>query len=531
MSDIEKNSPVVPSSKVVSKKRTRFPLIWLIPILAAAVGAWVAINTIRNEGPKITITFKSAEGLEANKTKIRYNGVEVGELSAIRLSDDYQTVVATAKMSPRTEKFLHKDTKFWAVRPQISGANISGLSTIISGAYIGMEIGKAKDSERRFQALEDAPLETGGVTGRFFTLKTPQLGSLSKGTPIYYRRLQAGQVSGYELDPSGKFLNVKIFVQAPYDQYVTGDTRFWQASGVDLSLTANGLRVQTESVLSILIGGIAFETPMDDTPEPPAAPDTVFTLARDRAEAFRPPAQNPQKFKLVFTESLRGLTVGAPVEINGITIGEVTEIHAQFDTKAGEFTAPVTIQVDPARYGVDFLNTPVTGTAVDIAAHRKAMDTFVARGMRAQLKTGSLISGSRLVAIEFFPDAPPVKLDWSKTPVEIPTLPGSMESIESGVVGVIKKLDQLPLAEIGTNLNKTVANLDKTLVGAQGTLTNADTLLKNAGNFIAPDSAFDAQLNAMLQQVGGAAQAMRVLADYLERHPEALLRGKSGSAK
>ncbi len=531
MSEIKNPNPNVPESKVVAKPRARFSSVWLIPIVAALAGIWVAITTIRNEGPKITIIFKSAEGLEANKTKIRYNGVEVGELSAIRLSDDYQSVIATAKMSPQTEEFLRKDTKFWVVRPQISGANISGLSTIISGAYIGMEIGKSKSSERRYEALKNAPLETGGVTGHFFTLKTPQLGSLNKGTPVYYRRLQAGQVSDFELDPSGKFLNVKVFIQAPYDRYVTGDTRFWQASGIDLSLTANGLRVQTESVLSILVGGIAFETPVTDSPLPPAATDTTFTLAKDRAEAFRPPAQNPQKFKLVFTESLRGLTVGAPVEINGITIGEVTDIHAQFNAKLGEFTAPVTIQVDPARFGVDFLNAPTTGSAEDIAVHRKTLDTFVARGMRAQLKTGSFISGSRFVAIEFFPDAPLATLDWSQSPVQIPTLPGSMESIEAGVVGVIKKLDQLPLAEIGTNLNKTVNNLDRTLVGAQGTLTNADQLLKNAGNFIAPDSAFDAQLNVMLQQVGGAAQAMRVLADYLERHPEALLRGKSGSAK
>jgi paraquat-inducible protein B len=531
MSEIKNPNPNVPASKVVAKPPARFSIIWLIPLVAALAGLWVAINTIRNEGPKITITFKSADGLDANKTKIRYNGVEVGELSAIRLSDDYQSVIATAKMSPKTEQFLRKDTKFWVVRPQISGANVSGLSTIISGAYIGMEIGKSKDSERHYEALPNAPLETGGVTGRFFTLKTPQLGSLGKGTPIYYRRLQAGQVSNYELDPSGKFLNVTVFVQAPYDQYVTGDTRFWQASGIDLSLTANGLRVQTESVLSILVGGIAFETPVTDTPLPPAGADATFTLAKDREQAFRPPAQNPQKFKFVFTESLRGLTVGAPVEINGITIGEVLEIHAQFDAGLGEFTAPVTVQVDPARYGVDFLNAPVTGTAEDIASHRKALDTFVARGLRAQLKTGSFISGSRFVALDFFPDAPPVTLDWTQTPVQLPTLPGSMESIEAGVVGVIKKLERLPLAELGTNLNKTVANLDKTLVGAQGTLTNADLLLKNASGFIAPDSAFDAQLNAMLQQVGGAAQAMRVLADYLERHPEALLRGKSGSAK
>ncbi len=228
MSDTQKTNPVVPESKVVSKKRTGFSLIWLIPILAAVVGAWIAINTVRNQGPTITITFKSAEGLEAGKTKIRYNGVEIGEIHAIRLSEDYQSVIATAQMSPRTDEFLVKDTTFWVVRPQISGANISGLSTIISGAYIGMDIGQSKEKGRDFVALKEAPLEVGGVTGSFFTLKTPNLGSVGKGTPLYFRRLQAGEVESYELDKNGKFLNVKVFVQSPYDKFITTDTRFWR---------------------------------------------------------------------------------------------------------------------------------------------------------------------------------------------------------------------------------------------------------------------------------------------------------------
>ena len=534
MSDLEKSTPSVPEAKVVIKQRSRFSFIWVIPIVAALVGIWIAVNTIRSQGPTITINFKSAEGLVAHKTKIRYNGVEVGELATIRLSDDYQTVIATAEMSPETQEFLHKDTKFWVVKPEISGANISGLSTIISGAYLGVEIGKDKASERHFKALDEAPLETGGIHGRFFTLKTPQLGSLGKGTPIFYRRLKAGKVADYELDPGGKFLNVKIFVQSPYDQFVTADTRFWQASGVDLSLTASGLRVQTESLLSVLVGGIAFETPETDAPEPVAGADTTFVLNKDRAEAFRPPAFNPQKYTFVFKESLRGLTVGAPVELEGIPIGEVTEIRSQFDPATFEFSAPVTVEIDPARFGVSGVSSIATAnnSKVDsVVAHRKLIETFVARGLRGQLKTGSLISGSRYIAMDFYPDAAPASLDWSKTPLQFPTQSGSMESIEAGVAGVIKKLNSIPLGELGTNLNAAIGNLDKTLVGAQGTLTNADQLLKNAGNYVAPNSAFDAQLGAMLQQLGGAAQAIQVLADYLERHPEALIHGKAGAAK
>jgi paraquat-inducible protein B len=515
---MENPNPTVPEAKVVAKKKARFSFVWFIPIVAALVGSWIAITTIRNQGPTITIVFKDAEGLQADKTMIRYNGVEVGEIISIRLSDDYQTVIATAKMHPKTEEFLHKDTEFWVVRPQISGANISGLSTLISGAYIGMEIGQSKEAQRHFKALEDAPLEMGGVHGRFFTLTTPELGSLGKGTPIFFRRLQAGQVASYELDKSGKFLNVKIFVQEPYDHFITSGTRFWHASGMDVSLTAAGMRVKTESLLSILIGGIAFETPEASTQLPPADADATFDLFEDRKEAFQPPPVNPLKFKIIFTEPVRGLAVGAPVELNGIPIGEVTEIHAQFDSQTYDFSAPVTIQVDPARYGVDFLNMP-PGVTNYVGYHRKAMEAFVGRGLRAQLKTGSFLTGSQFVALEFFPDAKPATLDWSQIPLQLPTQPGTMNSLENGITDIIAKVNQIPFKDIGDNLNRT-------LIGAQGAVTNANVVLKSAGQMVGPDSVLDTQLKATLQQVGGAAQALRILADYLERHPEAILRGK-----
>ncbi len=525
MSEMEKNNLIVPEAKTVTRERSRFSFVWIIPLVAAVVGAWIAITTIRNQGPTITIQFKSAEGLEVNKTAIRYNGVEIGEISDIRLAEDYKSVIATAKLSPETEHFLKKDTQFWVVRPQISGANISGLSTIISGAYIGMAIGVSAQSERHYVAQDDPPMEVDGITGRFFTLKTPELGSLNKGTPVYFRRLQAGQVASYQLDPDGKFLDVKVFIQSPYDQFVSDNTKFWQASGIDLSLSANGLRMHTESILSILVGGIAFETPVTEPPPAPAAANTTFILNRNREEAFQPGPQSPITLMLVFTESLRGLTVGAPVELEGITIGEVTAIDAQFNSRTYEFSAPVTIEVDPARYGVHLLNYPTNATPEEIAArHRQGVEKLVEHGLRAQLKTGSLISGSQFVALDFFPDAKPVKLDWSQNPVQLPTVPGQMETLEASVASILKKADQMPLTEIGENLNKAI-------VGVQGTLTNTDQLLQSANRMVAPDSALDVQLNQMLQQAGGAANAFRVLADYLERHPEALLRGKTAEAK
>jgi hypothetical protein len=335
MPDTERPLPLPPQSKAVSKRHTRLSLVWVIPIVAAIAGAWVAVVRILGEGPSITLQFNSAEGLEAGKTKIEHNGVVVGTIMTIRLADDHEHVIATAQMAPKTQSFLVEDTRFWVVRPRISGSKVSGLGTLISGAYVAIDIGKATQSKREFTALEAPPIVAGDVAGRFFTLKTPDLGSLDTGTPLYFRRVQVGQVASFALDPDGHALTIKVFVRAPYDQYVTSDTRFWHASGVDVSLSADGLRVQTQSALSVLIGGIAFETPASGPVLPAAEADTAFTLFADRADAFKPAARDPQTYVLVFKQSLRGLVPGAPVEFRGIPIGEVVAVLVRGEKARG----------------------------------------------------------------------------------------------------------------------------------------------------------------------------------------------------
>ncbi len=529
MPDRDPPMPSVPDSRAVPKKQTRLSLVWFIPIVAALVGVWVAVARIRSEGPKITIVFQSAEGLEAGKTKINYRGVDIGTITAIRLSEDHEQVIATAQMTPRTEDFLVEDTQLWVVRPRISGANVTGLGTLISGAYIGVEIGSSKEPKRDFVALETPPIVTGGAPGQFFVLKTSDLGSLDTGTPIFFRRLQVGQVASYTLDKDGKFFTLKVFVRAPYDQYVSANTRFWQASGIDVSLSASGLSVQTQSLLSILIGGIAFETPANGPVLPAAAANTLFTLFSDRTEAFRPAARSPQTYQLIFKDSVRGLVPGAPVEFRGIPIGEVADIRSQIDLKTFEFSVPVTIRLDPQRLGVKVVEG-ASGADLE-KMRRKLIDALVAHGGRAQLRTGNLLTGSVFVAIDFFPGAPPATVDWSQNPVQLPTTPGQLAATEEKVTNIINKLDKMPLEQIGDELRRAIADLDQTLVTARGTLVSARGTIDNANNFVEPNSVQSQELDSTLQEVSGAARSLRVLADYLQRHPEALLRGKAGEAK
>jgi paraquat-inducible protein B len=529
MPDRDPPIPSVPEARAVPKKKTRLSLVWVIPILAAALGVWVAVTRIRSEGPKITIVFQSAEGLEAGKTKINYRGVDIGTITAIRLTEDHERVIATAQMTPRTEDFLVEDTRLWVVRPRISGANVTGLGTLISGAYIGIEIGSSKEPKRDFVALETPPVITGNAPGRFFVLKTSDLGSLDTGTPVFFRRLQVGQVASYLLDKDGKFFTIKVFVRAPYDQYVTANTRFWQASGIDVSLSASGLSVQTQSLLSILIGGIAFETPPSSAVLHVAEANTLFPLFSDRTAAFRPAARSPQNYRLIFKDSVRGLAPGAPVEFRGIPIGEVADLRAQIDLKTFQFSVPVTIRLDPQRLGVRVIEG-TSGADLE-RMRRRLIDALVTHGARAQLRTGNLLTGAVYVAIDFFPGAAPATMDWSQTPPEMPTIPGQLQVMETKVTDIIDKLDKMPFQEIGGDLHTVLANLDLTLTSARGTLVSARGTLTNAGNLTESNSPQLQQLGSTLQEVSRAARAVRVLADYLERHPEALLRGKKGEAK
>lgn len=291
-----------------------------------------------------------------------------------------------------------------------------------------------------------------------------------------------------------------------------------------MSLSASGLQVQTQSVLAILIGGIAFETPPEASQLPQAPADTEFELFDRHSDAIETPRGAPQTYVLEFAQSIRGLKLGAPVEFRGIPIGEVSGIEPQLDESTFDFSVRVTIHVYPAA----MLGIPLFDASSGPEAHRKRLDALTQRGLRAQLRSGSLLTGALLVALDLFPDPPPATLDWSKSPVELPTIPGQIEALEAQVSGIIRKLDAIPMDVIGTELAKAISELDETLISARKTLDAAEQTLGNATIALAPDSALMSDVASTLDEVSRAAQSLRDLMDYLERHPESLLKGKSG---
>ncbi|MFC0399219.1 intermembrane transport protein PqiB [Paraburkholderia rhizosphaerae] len=529
--------PDLPDALAVPRARWRVQWIWLVPLVAVLIGAWLAARTILEQGPTITISFKTGEGLEAGKTKIKFKDVDIGVVKTVALSKDFSHVIATAELTPDASSMLRDDTRFWVVRPRVSGGTVSGISTLLSGAYIGMDIGKKKNERRDFVGLETPPVFASDVPGREYVLKSEDLGSVDVGSPIYFRRLQVGQVTAYELDPNGRGVTMRVFVNAPYDRFVTADTRFWHASGVDVSLSTEGVKVNTQSLVSILIGGLAFQSVPGAPDEPPAPAHTSFQLFSDRTEAMKMHDRIVETYVFNFKESVRGLVVGAPVEFRGIQIGEVEAIHTRFDPDTRQFSIPVQIKLYPERFTSRYENEPRGGRLA--RSPREMADFLVSRGMRGQLKTGSLITGQLYIALDFFPNAPKAEVDWDRKPPELPTVPSGLQSLQESVSELMVRMNKIPFEAIGKNAQRTLARADTLLQSfdtqlvpqASDALTAARTTLNSANSALQPDSALQQDTADAIRELSRTASALRSLAEYLERHPEALIRGKAEDGK
>lgn len=542
----------IPTAEILTPKRSTLSIVWVIPILAAIIAIGIAVESHLSKGPTVTIIFHAAAGIEAGKTYVKYKDINIGHVKSIRLSEDYQKIEVTAQIDKHAAGLMVEGTRFWVVQPRITMSGISGISTLLSGNYIGVEPGKSEQEQLSFVALNTPPVIPDDQLGREFTLQTDNLGSLGVGTPLYYRQLNVGQVTGYGIADDGKTINVHIFVHAPYDRFIWEDTRFWHASGVDISLDGGGLAVKTQSLLSLLMGGIAFEEPIGTPRGEPAAGSSTFTLHDDRLTAFKPIETKIQRYTVSFQESLRGLTVGAPVTFLGLPIGEVTSIQLQYH--------PTTFGIHP-RVEIAIYPDQLTGHIYGGGAMKEQManerdqknllQSLVAKGLRAQLQTSNLLSGQLFVALDYFPSAPYASVDWTLDLPELPVIAGGLALYEKKLLTILDKFEQLPLdtlaqeltvaltafnltmqetrqlvkqidGEIAPEVRQTIDALQQVLATAQGVLDKAET------NLLDSDAPLQHELRDMLREVTRAAQSLYNLTDYLERHPESLLRGKTG---
>jgi len=533
--------PPLPRPRVVRRREWLPSLIWLIPIVAALVGITLVARIIMERGPEVVLTFKTAEGLEAGKTAVKYKDVQIGLVTSLRLARDRSHVRVLVQFNKDAQSFTASDSRFWVVRPRLDTSGISGLNTLLSGAYIGADAGVSQETAGEFTGLETPPTVTRDDSGKQFLLRANDVGSLDVGSPVYFRRIKVGQVAAYELDGDGRGVTLRVFVNAPYDKFVGMNTRFWQASGIDAQLSASGFTLRTQSLATILLGGIAFQAP-DDAMGPVAKENASFTLAQDESAAMKEPDGPSQTLLMYFNQSLRGLTPGAPVDFRGVVIGEVKSIGVEFDRAEREFRMPVLVQVYPDR-----LRRRAGESGTESRSTQQERLRFLAeKGLRAQLRNGNLLTGQVYVALDFFPKAPPAKIDLAKNPIELPTVPNSLDEIQSQVQEIATKLNKVPYEQIAGDLRTTLASLNKTLTATEETVKRINNdvtpelaaamkdvrkTVNTAERTLADDSPLQQDMRQTLQELTRAAGSVRVLTDYLERHPESLLRGKPDDNK
>ncbi|SFA68820.1 paraquat-inducible protein B [Collimonas sp. OK607] len=545
MTDLNSSHPSAPPSlpRPELRHQTRWlpSLVWLIPFVAAIVGLSLLVHTLSERGPEITVTFRTADGLAPGKTPVRYKAVDIGVVKSLRLAPDRSHVIATIALTNDAGSFLAKDTRFWVVRPRFAFSGISGLETLLSGTYIGVDAGTSETRIHAFSGLEVPPAVATDASGKQFILRAADLGSLDIGSPVYYRRVRVGQVVAYQLEPNGRDISLRVFVDKPYDKLVTANTRFWHASGIDIKLDAGGLKVNTQALATMLLGGVAFQDPDDSKPVSAASENTQFMLASEQTEAMKAPEElKPALAVLNFDQSVRGLAPGAPLDFRGIVVGQVRSIGIEYQRDKKTFRFPVIIELYPSRMGFSPRDLEDKQQAYDIA------ETMNKRGMRAQLRNGNLLTGQLFVAFDFFPKAPPVKISIDGPMPELATTPGTLDELQAKLGSIVNKIDKVPFEQIGQDMRTSMAALDTMLNNADKlvakingdvvpqfttALQDAHKTLRAANDTLAPNAPMQQDARHMMQELTRSAASLRTLTDYLERHPEALLRGKVDSEK
>jgi len=549
----------------VIKEKSGLSPIWLIPIITALLGAWLVYHSLTDQGPLVTITFHTADGIEAEKTRIKYKSLSIGMVEGVRFSPDFSRVEVRARLNKEAAHFLKRDTRFWVVRPTLSARGISGLGTLLSGTYIEVEPGEGAP-QSLFVGLETAPVLQADQSGKRITLLARKLGSLDRGSPVYFQGIVAGEVLGYEMANDYRNVLVHAFIKAPYDTLVRSNTRFWSGSGLDLSVGSEGVRLKTESLTALLFGGIAF-----DTPDPQEGSEDitglVFTLHDDLKSLQEKTYVSKLRYVLHFEDSLRGLAIGAPVEFKGIKVGSVTGVRLEYDAKSGSFRLPVEIEIEPER---------IAATDARLqSAPREVFETLIKRGLRARLQSGNLLTGQLFVDLVMQPRSPLRRVATNATMAtnELPTVRGvGLEQAMASVGNIAEQLQRVDYAALGADLQgalkgvntltnnphlydaleqlaaslKSVRtllgalegraepiaeNLDRTLVAAREALEKAKATLTLVNGAIAPEAPLHHQAVRLAQELTVTTRALRHLVETLERNPQALLLGKPGAAE
>lgn len=516
---------------VVQQIRTISP-VWIVPIVALVIAIWLAVQARMEKGTEIQITFPEASDIIAGQTLIKLKNVEVGMVKSVRLSSDLKQVVVKAEIDRSVSSHLSENTRFWVVTPRISATGVSNLGTLINGVYIVMDPGEKGSSENKFVGLSDSPAFVSDEAGAQYVLQAQELGSLDLGSPIYYRQIRVGEVTGYSLSPNSDFVNINIFIKSPHDNLIRTRSRFWNVSGFGVSINADGMKAKMASLASLINGGIAFDNAANYEKSQRAELGHTFVLHPDKESVLEGQFELEYFYLLKFSGSVRGLTVGAPVEFRGIKMGEVVDVQL-ISSENTEDTLHVYISMEPQRLDPD---TKPSRDQVD-----EKISDMIHQGLRAQMKTASLITGSRYIDLSFYEDQPDAKLVRGENFSIIPTVDDTMDMVGAQLSDILTKVSAIPFDEIGNDLagsmaslnnilgtlekENTAQNMSGALASANEALSQLALTMRSIDQAIAPDSEFKYELTEMLKSVGDAADAVELLMNELNRHPNALISG------
>jgi paraquat-inducible protein B len=547
------------------RKTRRLPVIWAVPLVAILIGLWLAWDTLSKEGPNIVVSFQDAEGLQAGQSQLKYKEINLGTVKSFDFSPDRRNVLVTIATTSQARQFLTEGTQFWVVKPRLFAGNISGASTLLSGSYVGLLPGNpSAKAQTSFVGREDPPVLDSDVPGTTFFLKTDELGSVSLGSPVFYRGLSIGEVLGWDIGQMAESVTIHAFVRAPYDSYVHDQTRFWNASGLSVKLGGGGVDVQVESLRALLLGGIAFETPETAQKSPVSASEHVFPLFANQEAAKN--ASYSRKIPLVgyFSSSVRGLAAGSDVVMHGLTIGKVTDVRLAFDQASDTVQAPVHFEVEPERVlGV--------GTRQPFKTVADGVQMLLSKGLRASLQSGNLLTGELLVSLDFVPDTPEAKVTVEDGSFLIPVSDsGGLAGLQASAGELLRNVNAIPFASIGqsvanitknfstltngpqlqqtltamaatmttaeaaikkldTEMGPTLKQLPAVATDLQSTLKQTDVLMRSVSTGYGDNTQFHRDLDRLMAQLNDAVRSFQALADLLTRHPEALVRGRTDS--
>jgi paraquat-inducible protein B len=525
-------APTPPPRPRAALRRRRFSFVWLIPLVALGIAGYLGYRTVLEQGPLMTLTFSTAEGLAAGQTQVKYKAVQLGTVDSIDLSKDNETVVVKVRMNHVGRRFMNSHARFWVVRPRLTPGDLSGLDTLVSGAYIAVDPGTGGGTyKERFVGLEQPPGVRSNEPGRTYVLKADNVGALDTGSPVFYRDVQVGEVLGYDLGNGLGPVTLRIFVHSPWDDLVKAQSHFYNSSGVTASLRDGGFHIEFQSLQAIITGGVTFDLPPEADNDPPSQDGTVFPLYPSQADADTAGYQTNVKLVTYFESSVAGLVKGAPVDILGMQVGQVTDVKLIVDPQTGSAKVRVAMDLQPERV------VGVGGLSPADLDPPTVLRNMVNHGVRAELDTGSFITGQKIITLGKVPGAGRARLTTEGDELVMPSAAGGLDNALANLSDISGKLDKIPFQQIGENLNKllettnhTVAstNVRATLDALTATLKTANVTLQSVNQDYGNDSDFQRNLGQLLAQANAALRSIKELTDYLDRHPQSLVFGRSG---